>query len=157
MADWRRFIVGDAFKLSSSDINYYRDLFLLWPFLLSSIVGLSNLWTPTNSSDRMYAYKAAGAALVIFLLAKERLLLLVGSLMYVTIKLGVAAIFVHSRGVVIGFLCCGGVLTALLMSRPLREWKPSYLSNGEMHVLDFVVGIAGLIAGIGLLQWLQRL
>jgi hypothetical protein len=40
MPDWKRLIVGDAFQLSSRDFNYYRDLFLLWPFLLFTIAGL---------------------------------------------------------------------------------------------------------------------
>ena len=44
MPDWKRVIVGDAFQLSSRDFNYYRDLFLLWPFLLFTIAGLVNLF-----------------------------------------------------------------------------------------------------------------
>ena len=42
--DWKRVVVGDAVQLSSRDFNYYRDLFLVWPFLLFTIAGLVNLF-----------------------------------------------------------------------------------------------------------------
>jgi hypothetical protein len=42
MRNWNRIIVvGDAFKPSSRNLDYYRDLFLVWPFLLFSIIAVS--------------------------------------------------------------------------------------------------------------------
>jgi len=44
MANWKQMIVGDAFRSPLHDFNYYRDTFLIWPFLLFTIAGLvSNL------------------------------------------------------------------------------------------------------------------
>jgi hypothetical protein len=43
MPNWKRIVVGDAFRLPSQNINYYRDLVLAWPFLLFAVVGIFKL------------------------------------------------------------------------------------------------------------------
>jgi hypothetical protein len=74
VANWKRLIVGDAFTLPSRDLNYYRDLFLLWPFLLFTLAGFAGLF------DRDHNYRAAVVLLslsaVPILLARERFVLL---------------------------------------------------------------------------------
>jgi hypothetical protein len=44
MPNWKRIIIGDALKVSSSGINQLRDLFLMGPFLLFSIVAVSGVF-----------------------------------------------------------------------------------------------------------------
>jgi hypothetical protein len=61
MPDWKKIIVGDAFKVSSGGVNQLRDLFLVWPFLLFSIIAVSGLLGP-NETDRSYAIKSGVCA-----------------------------------------------------------------------------------------------
>jgi hypothetical protein len=44
MPNWKQIVVGDAFKISPGGFNHYRDLFLMWPFLLFSIIAISNIF-----------------------------------------------------------------------------------------------------------------
>jgi len=74
MPDWKRAIIGDAFQLSSHDFNYYRDLFLLWPFLLFTIAGLVNLFGVRH--DHQDGVKFVALSLVTILLARERFVLI---------------------------------------------------------------------------------
>jgi hypothetical protein len=76
--DWKRVIVGDAFQLPSHDFNYYRDLFLLWPFLLFTIAALVGLFGVGHyQRDGM---KFAVLSLVTVALARERFILISAAL-----------------------------------------------------------------------------
>jgi hypothetical protein len=108
MPNWKRIIVGDALKLSPGGIDHYRNLFLTWPFLLFSIVAISNLFA-SDSAYRSYGIKSGVCAVVAILLAKERLILFLAALGYVAIRLAVAVVFIHDWKVVLGFLLSGGV------------------------------------------------
>ena len=81
MPNWKRIIVGDAFKLSPGGINHYRDQFLMWPFLLFSVLAVTNLFA-RESAYRAYGFKSAVCAVVAILLAKERIILFMASLVY---------------------------------------------------------------------------
>jgi len=73
MPNWKRIVLGDAFKLSPGGINHTRDRFLMWPFLLVSIVAIANL-SAHEFAYRSYGFRAAASAVVAILLAKERLI-----------------------------------------------------------------------------------
>jgi hypothetical protein len=152
--NWKRVVVGDAFKVSSGGINHYRDLFLAWPFLLFSIVVISHLFSP-DSVYRHYALKSALCATAAILLAKERLILLSAALGYVTIRLAVTLIFIHDWRVLLGAILCGGVLFAIVRSGALSNWKPSYASEKSTYILDLVVGVSGLCLAIAVAMWLK--
>jgi hypothetical protein len=154
MLNWKRMIVGDAFKLSSGGINHYRDLFLTWPFLLFSIVAILNLFA-SDSAHRSYGIKLAVCAFVAILLAKERLILFVVALGYVAIRLAVAVIFIHDWRVLLGLLLSSGILLAILRSRVGVSWKPSYAITKGLNSLDLVVGVSGLGAAIALAMWMK--
>jgi hypothetical protein len=154
MPNWKRIIVGDALKLSPGGINHYRDLFLTWPFLLFSIVAISNLFT-SDSANRSYGIKSAVFAVVAILLAKERLILFLAALGFVAIRLAVAVIFIHDWRVLVGFLLCGGILLAILRSRAGVSWKPSYARTNGLGSLDLVVGVSGLGVAIALAMWMK--
>jgi hypothetical protein len=76
MPDWKRIVVGDAFRLPSRDINYYRDLFLLCPFILFAVAGIFKLL----SQQWVVGAECLGIALGALLLSRERLLLFLGAL-----------------------------------------------------------------------------
>ena len=113
MANWKRIIVGDAFKVSSGGFNQLRDLFLVWPFLIFSIVAVSGLFGP-HPTDRSYAIKSAICAVLAALLAKESLLLVAGALAYISIRLAIALIFVHDSKVLLALILSGGILFAIV-------------------------------------------
>jgi hypothetical protein len=146
--NWKRIIVGEAFDLTSRDPNFYRDLFLLWPFLLFSIVAVSGLWSAVSGPERTYTYKMAALAVLVLLLAKEKAFLLLGSLSYVALKLGIGLVFIHDWRVFVGFVVTAGTLTLLIKRLNARNWKPSYDFLPGSRVLDLAVGIAGLVSGI---------
>ena len=155
MPEWKRIIVGEALDLSSRDLNYYRDLFLLWPFLIFSIVAVSNFFAEHSHSERLYSYQIAACAIGILLLAKERALLLLGSLGYVVPRMGIFLIFHPNRQYLLAFLVLAGLAVQLIKSLNARKWKPSYNFPGDMHILDLVVGIAGLVLALFALAGLR--
>ena|SRR5713101_3753341 len=132
MPNWKRIIVGDAFKVSSGGANQLRDLLLVWPFLIFSIIAVSLLFGP-NPADRSYAIKSGLCAIATILLAKERLMLLTGALLYVSLRLAAALIFVHDLKILLGLIASGGILFAILRSKAISNWKPSYATEQGLH------------------------
>jgi hypothetical protein len=57
--------MGDAFRLPSRDFDYDRDFFLLWPFLMSTILGLVKLFTPARAQTVLGMKCLARSALAI--------------------------------------------------------------------------------------------
>ena len=51
-------IVGDAFRLPSREVNYYRDLLLAWPILLFSVGTLTSLF---GKSHDLYLHTLGAA------------------------------------------------------------------------------------------------
>lgn len=87
MPNWKTIIVGDAFQIPSQHFDYYRDRFLVWPFLLFTIAGLANLLSRSRNPRIVFILTAL--AVLCLLIAKERLIL-------VGIALGVCAVAVPS-------------------------------------------------------------
>jgi hypothetical protein len=76
MPDWKRIVFGDAFRLPSRNLNYYRDLFLVCPFLLFAVVAVFKLL----DYQWILGAECAGLALAALLLSRERLFLFLGAL-----------------------------------------------------------------------------
>jgi hypothetical protein len=145
MPDWHRIIVGDAFKLPSRSVNYYRDVFLMWPILLFSLSAILKILTPDSPADRIYGLKLAACAIVAILLAKEKLILIAGGAAFVAIRLAVALAFTQDwRAYLAGLLVSVGIVIAVLLVP--RRWKPSYY---ETPVKTNVLGLAVAVAGLG--------
>lgn len=70
-------------RLFSRDLNYLRDVALFWPFVISSIVAAS---AALSQSDRQFALRSAGLAIVALLLAREKLLIFLVSLGFCAIQ-----------------------------------------------------------------------
>jgi hypothetical protein len=161
MPDWNRIIVGDAFKVSSHDINYYRDLFLIWPFLLCFIVALSVPYVQDSLPDRLYGFKAAACAVSLAVLAKESRVLIFGSSCYVVLRLGIRLVLGllflrHDWGpYLLLFLVSGAV--AFFAVRSLKGWHPSYNLRppGQMRVSDLLVCVTSLGFAILLLRLIK--
>src|SRR5690349_5000099 len=123
MPNWNRILVGDAFKVQPGGLDYYRDLFLLWPFLGFSIAATSVLMAPRNPADRLFGLKLAVCAIVVLFLAKEKRLLLLLAPSYVFLRMVVGIIFIHTWQIFEWLLLSGGILLAVLWSGMLKKWK----------------------------------
>jgi hypothetical protein len=156
MPNWNRILVGDAFKVQPGGFDYYRDLFLLWPFLGFSMVATSVLMAPKNAVDRIFGLKLAGCALVVLLLAKERRLLLLVAPSYVFLHMAVGIIFIHTWQILEWLLVSGGILLAVFWSGVLNKWKPSYVWPTKLHALDIAIGTLGLAVMMAIGFWMKR-
>jgi hypothetical protein len=154
MRDWNRLIVGDAFKLPSRDINYYRDMFLLWPILAFSGAAIVHIIAPESAAYRIYGFKLAACAIIAIALAKERLVLIAAGAGYVAIRLAVALAFTQDwRTYSVGFLLSAGIaLTAL---RLRKDRKPSYERPAKTNVVGLVMVVAGIGTAVAVGLWLK--
>jgi hypothetical protein len=149
MPNWKQIVVGDAFKISPGGFNHYRDLFLMWPFLLFSIIAISNIFS-SDHVPRSYAWKASLCAALAILLAKDKLILFTGALFYVAVRLLVALLFVHDWKVLLATLLSRGALAVLICSRTFANWKPSFVTDKDLNSLDLIVGIGGLLVAVAI-------
>jgi hypothetical protein len=154
MPNWRQIVVGDAFKISPGGFNHYRDLFLVWPFLLFSIIAISDFFS-SDHLQRSYALRAGLCAVIAILLAKERFILLMAALFYVAVRVLVALVFLHNWKVLLAALLSCGLFIVLIRSRTLANWKPSYATDGGQHSLDVIVGVSGLLVAVGIAIWMR--
>jgi hypothetical protein len=136
MPDWKRVIVGDAFQLPSHDFNYYRDLFLVWPFLLSTIAGLVNLFGVGH--DHRHGVKFVTLSLVTILLARERLLLIAGALGFCAGQ-SLLSFFLRHDWMGLAVAIPTGTFFLLLI-RSLKDYKPSYQRPGGLRIADLLAG-----------------
>lgn len=70
-------------RLFSRDLNYLRDLVLVWPFVICSIAAASWMISPDS---RKLALRCAALAVASILLARERLLCLLGAMGFVALQ-----------------------------------------------------------------------
>jgi len=146
-------IVGDAFKLPSRDINYYRDLCLFWPFLLFSIAAIIHLSAPQSPAYRVYGFKLAACAVLAMILAREKLLLFTAALGFVAVRFAFGLAVTQDWRALAGLVISGGILFGILRAR--ADWKPSYQWSKKLSVLDLLVGVASLGGAIALAVWMR--
>jgi hypothetical protein len=152
MPDWKRLIVGDAFQLSSQDFNYYRDLFLVWPFLLFTIAGLVGVFGSRH--DHRVAVKLLVLALVTILLARERVILILGGLGFCAAQSLLTSFLTRNwLGLAVGIPA--GILFFLLIYL-LKDYKLSYKWPEGMRIADLLVGLLSLGLSILVLRWIGR-
>ena len=152
MPDWKRVIVGDAFRLSSHDLNYYRDSFLIWPLLLFTIVAFVNLFGVEQ--DHRLAIKCLAISLVALLLARERLILIAAALGFCAVQAGISFVLKHEWvALAVSGLSAVGCLLLIIS---LRGYKPSYSVRQGHTIVDLLVGLSSLGFTILLFLWLRR-
>jgi hypothetical protein len=150
--DWKRIIVGDAFRPSSRDFNYYRDLFLLWPFLLFTIAGLANLFAVGH--DHRDGAKFVALSLVTILLARERFLLIGGALGFCAVQSFLSFFLRHDwKGLAVAIPT--GTLFLVLI-RSLKNYKPSYHWPSGSRIVDLLVGLTSLGFTLALFSWILK-
>jgi hypothetical protein len=140
MLSWKRVIVGDAFRVPSRDFNYYRDTFLLWPFLLFTSAGLVNLFS--GGRDHRLGFIFAGLSLLSILLARERLILIGGALGFCAVQ-SLLSFFLRHEWVGLAVAIPSGALFAVLI-RSLKGYKPSYGWPTGLSIADLLVGLSSL-------------
>ena len=153
MVDWKRIIVGDAFELSSRDWNYYRDLVLVCPFTLFSLMVFDEFFHPTDT--RHYWAILAAVAVVLVLLAKEKVLLLLAPVAFIAMRSLWVFIAVRRdiRVLLAGGICSLILIVALVLG---RNYRPKYQFSGTDRMLDLVVGVLSLIGTFVLKIWLDK-
>jgi hypothetical protein len=150
--DWKRVVLGDAFQLSSRDFNYYRDLFLLWPFLLFTIAGLVNLFGVEH--DHRVGIKFAALSLATILLARERFVLIGGALGFCAVQSGISFVLKHDR-IALAVSISSSTLF-LLALRGLKDYKPSYSKPKGIRIADILTGLTSLGLTLALFSWILR-
>jgi len=150
--NWKRVLVGDAFQLPSQELNYYRDLFLVWPLLLFTIAGLANLFSV--GQDHRLAIRCLAFSLVALLLSRERLILITAALGFCAVQAGISFVLKHEWVALavsgISAACC------LLLIISLKGYKPSYSVRRGHTIVDLLVGLSSLGFTIALFSWLRR-
>jgi hypothetical protein len=150
--DWKRLIVGDAFQLSARDFNYYRDLFLLWPFLLFTISGLVSLFSVGH--EYRDGAKFAALSLVTILLARERFALIGGALGFCAVQSFLSFFLRHDwKGLAVAIPT--GTLFFVLI-RSLKDYKPSYQWPSRFGIVDILVGLTSLVLTLALFPWILK-
>ncbi len=142
MADRKRWVIGDALAWPSEDWNYYRDMFLLWPFMLGSIGTVSSLFVANH--NYRFAAKAAVVSSVLLLLVREKFLMIIVTLGFVSVQsLWSFCVKGEWLGLAVGIL--SGVSFFLLI-RALADHKLSYKLNptAGKTVVDLFVGMSSL-------------
>jgi hypothetical protein len=152
LPDWRRLIIGDAFALQSRDPNFLRDVFLVIPFLLSTIIAVTSVLGPVH--DYRAAMKCAVISLLALLLARERFVLIGASLGFVCLQSLISFVLKHNPiGLAVSIL--SGV-PFLLLIRWLADYKPSYsVTTGTTMSTVLVVLVSGVFTFAILHFWIK--
>jgi hypothetical protein len=151
MPNWKQVIVGDAFRLPSRDLNYYRDLFLIWPFLLFTITALVNLFSV--GKDHRLGLELAALSILSILLARERIALIGGALGFCFVQ-SLVSFFIRRDWVGLAVAIPTGTLFLVLI-RYLKDYKPSY-EWPKGSIVDLLVGLSSLGFSLLVFYWIGR-
>lgn len=152
MPDWNRIIVGDAFRLPSRVFNFYRDTFLVWPFLLFTIAALVNLLS-VGKGHRL-GLEFGGLSVLSILLARERIILIGIALGFCAVQSLVSFFLRHDwLGLAIGIP--SSVLLVVLL-RCMKDYKPSYDRPKGQSIATVLLGLISLGLTILAIRWVSR-
>lgn len=126
----------------------------MWPILLFSFLAIVRILQPETQAQRVSGFKIAACAVIAILLAKERFVLIAAGAGFVALRLAIAlAITRDWRTFLVGLLVSAGIVCAILLAR--GDWKPSYEWPTKTNILALLVGVAGLVAGVAVVVWLN--
>ena len=152
MLNWKRVIVGDAFRVPSRDFNFYRDSFLAWPFLLFTIAALVNLFS--RGIDHRPGFEFAALSVVSLLLARERFALIAGGLGFCAVQSLVSFFLRHNRVGLLVAIITGALF--VLFIRSLKNYKPSYEWPKGLSIAAVLVGLSSLGFTLLVFRWINR-
>jgi hypothetical protein len=149
--NWKQLLIGDAFRLPSRDLNYYRDAFLIWPFLLFTIAGLTSLFS--HGHDPRLVFSFAGLSLLSVLLARERLILICGALGFCFVQSLLSFSLKHEWMGLVVAVAAGALLLVLA---PFLKNEPSYGWPKGLSIADVLVSLLSLGFSIAMVRWIGR-
>jgi hypothetical protein len=152
MPNWKHVIVGDAFRVPSRDFNYYRDTFLIWPFLLFSIAGFVGLFS-RGHNHRLGLIFIALSVLCI-LLARERVILIASAIGFCAVQSSLSFFLRHDLVGLAVAIPAGALFLVLI--RFLKDYKPSYGWPRGISIVDLLVGLSSLGFSIFVFHWIRR-
>ncbi len=123
-----------------------------------SAPGVSARQSRFERAQLIYGFKSAVCAIAAILLAKERLILFMGGLLYVAVQLAWALRIAHNWTdwrVPLGLLVSGGLVVLISAIAYRSGWKPSYTWPKKIYILDILVGLASLGGTIALIRWMK--
>jgi predicted transporter len=143
MLNWNRAFIGN-----------YRDRFLLWPVLLFSVLAIGNIAAPEAPGYRLYGFKLAACAVIAILLAKDRLIVLIGVFGYTALRLTIAlAITGNWKAYGVGLLI--SIVVVVVLIPALRRWKSGYEDSAKTTILDVLLPVAGIVAAVAVVLLLR--
>jgi hypothetical protein len=149
--NWNRIVVGDAFRLPSRNFNYYRDLFLLCPFVVFSIAGIIHASAPDHP-HRILGMKCLVLAALALALARERRILLMGALGFCAARFLFALVMTQGWKALVGLLVTG--IPLVLSVRFLSDYKPRYEWPEGLTIAGLIVGLSSLIFTLAPFTWI---
>jgi hypothetical protein len=123
--------------LFSRDLNYLRDMVLLWPLIIFLIFAVGCAF---SRPDRPLAYRFATVVGVAILLARERLLLFIVALMWIAGQSWITMGF-HPSWAVFAAGAVSAAVAALLVRLCWGKAKLSYQVPDEPQLVDLLVGL----------------
>ena len=160
MVDWKKYVVGDAFKLQSRDPRYYTNIFLFLPTMVFGWMLADSLWHwPIQNVHWQAAAILAALFSVCVLLLKDRRAVLFAIL--------IITIFSAIRGTSAHHVDWSARLAAVLVSLVLiflLYWpnrrtffkKSDMEFSGDMDILGVSLGVSGLLLAVLTLFELRR-
>ena len=141
-------------RLFSRDVNYLRDVILVWPFLFSSLLAVSLAFS-RRSDSLGFGLKIAASAVVFFLLTKERLLIFFAALGFVAFQ-GTWYLIAHpwSWPTFVATVLCGGVVW--LGDRFWRSPKLAYVLPKAYGAIDMLLSVASICATLAWFYFLKH-
>ena len=141
MPDWKKIVVGDAFRLPSRSVNYYRDVFLLCPFLIFAVAGVFKL----INRQWVIGAECVGIASLALLLARERLPLFLGAVGFCAVRFLIAIVLTQDWRGYVGLMTTGVLLFAF--GRYAKNYKPSY-GWPEGSIVELIVGLCSFLLAL---------
>jgi hypothetical protein len=150
--DWKRAIVGEAFTLPTKDLNFYRDLFLMWPFLLFAVAAFTNFLR--RGVNHRQGFIFLGLAVICLLLAREKFALIGGALGFCFAQSQWALFIKHDIvGLWVGIVT--GLLLVVFMSS-LKNYKPKVQYPRGLSIATLLLGLCSLGLTILLIRWIGQ-
>jgi hypothetical protein len=157
MPDWKRIIVGDAFKLPSRNPRYYLDLMLIVPLFFAGVFLFESVHTwHVNQWDLKQAGISGGLVCLFTLLIKDHVRV-VAEIIYTFAFLTWLHFSVHGdlESLKFSLLFALGLVLTLVLGTAFRIFvlktpiDPSYYNRDRRTTPLGIVLVLGLLFGLG--------